>query len=104
MPRKPRKKQQNFSEKDLTKGQLRKLNALRRSLGDEQIANEAFAKWLRKYGSAGARQGEVEDRTATIILETLEPLVLKQRLKFPRGGYLLRRGRGRVIVEQAQSS
>lgn len=99
MPRKPRKRQQGFSEKDLTKGQLRKLNALRRSLGDEQIADQAFAKWLRKYGAA---QGEAEDKTATVILEILEPVVLKERLTFPRGGYLVRRGRGRVIVEPAQ--
>ncbi len=34
-----------FKERDLTKGQLRKLTALRKSLGKE-IADKAFAEWL----------------------------------------------------------
>ena len=34
-----------IDESTLTKGQVRKLNALRKSVGDA-IAEEAFAKWL----------------------------------------------------------
>ena len=36
-----------INEKSLSKGQLRKLNALRKSLGDK-IADTAFAQWLKE--------------------------------------------------------
>jgi hypothetical protein len=39
-----------ITETDLTKGQVRKLNALRRSIGDA-LAEEAFAKWLKQNKS-----------------------------------------------------
>lgn len=55
----PRKPGPGFDEKTLTKGQLRKLTALRKSLGEE-IANGAFAQWLK---SAGARTVLVPTRT-----------------------------------------
>ena len=35
----------SFTESELTKGQIRKLNALRKSIGEE-IAHKAFADWL----------------------------------------------------------
>lgn len=84
---------------ELTKGEVRKLNALRKSLGDE-IAEEAFAKWLKskKEDAAGA-----SDKNAQSILEALQPLIEKNKLSIPRGGYILRRGRGRVIVERPAS-
>ena len=76
----------------LTKGELRKLNALRKSLGD-QIAEEAFAKW-----KAQKADGPVADPTAERIAGALDPIV--GELRFPRGSsYVVRRGRGRVIVE-----
>ena len=40
-----------IDETALTKGQLRKLNALRKSLGPS-IADEAFAKWLGQASDA----------------------------------------------------
>ena len=42
-----KKATQNFSENDLSKGQLRKLIALRKSLGTD-IANKAFGEWIKK--------------------------------------------------------
>ena len=36
-----------INEKTLTKGQIRKLNALRKSLGDK-IADKAFAQWMKE--------------------------------------------------------
>ena len=39
------KRRKSFSEGNLSKGQLRKLNALRKSLGDH-IADRAFAQWI----------------------------------------------------------
>jgi hypothetical protein len=93
----PRTKSNGIDEKSLTKGQLRKLTALRKSLGDE-IANKAFAAWLA--ASSGAPETG-EDRNAALIVETLSELANSGKLSIPRGGYLVRRGRGRFIVERA---
>ena len=82
-----------FDESRLTKGHLRKLEALRKSLGTD-IADEAFAKWI-------ARQSKPvpEDRNAAVMARALMQLIEQGKLSIPRGGYLVRRGRGRVIVE-----
>ncbi|MFQ5973815.1 MAG: hypothetical protein ACE5Q3_15930, partial [Alphaproteobacteria bacterium] len=58
-------KKQNIEEKKLTKGQLRKLNALRKSLGDD-IANEAFTKWLQRESRA-----EVIDPNVAVIEDAI---------------------------------
>lgn len=81
----------------LTKGQLRKLNALRKSVGDE-IGEQAFAAWLVSQGGSAAKA----DANAATIVDTLWPLVQQGTLQIPRGGYRIRRGRGRVIVEAAR--
>ena len=93
MARKPEPK---LDESALTKGELRKLNALRKSVGDD-IGDSAFVEWLRKKPAAFA---EPEDRNAALIADTLIPLIEQNQLRIPRGGYLVRRGRGRVIVER----
>ena len=81
-----------IDESGLTKGQARKLNALRKSIGKE-IADRAFLEWLTSQPPAGA----VPDESATMIVDTLWPLVQQGTLAIPRGGYLIRRGRGRII-------
>ncbi len=96
MARKPASK---IDEKALTKGELRKLNALRKSVGGD-IGEKAFVEWLRKKPAAVV---ELEDKDAALIADTLIPLIEKNRLQIPRGGYLVRRGRGRVIVERPAS-
>ena len=88
-----------IDESTLTKGQRRKLNALRKSVGDE-IGGQAFAAWL---SSQSAAAGAATDENAGLIVDTLWPLVQEGALAIPRGGYLLRRGRGRIIVEPARS-
>ena len=95
MARKPAKK---FDEKQLTKGELRKLNALRKSLGEE-IAEKAFGEWYKKHGPAESVQ---QDKNAALIADALQPLIETNKLRIPRSGYFLRRGRGRVIVEQPE--
>ena len=92
----------SFEDKRLTKGQLRKLNALRKSLGDE-IANKAFAEWLQTQPSATAPESE-RDKNADLISSTLWDLVDKGKLAIPRGGYVVRRGRGRIVVERPAES
>ena len=78
----------------LTKGQLRKLNALRKSVGDD-IGERAFRDWL------SSQPARTRDNNAESIAETLWPLVQQGKLAFPRGGYLIKRGRGRIVVEPA---
>ena len=89
----------SIDETALTKGQRRKLNALRKSVGDD-IGDQAFVAWL---SSQSAASGTKLDENATLIVDTLWPLVQQGTLAIPRGGYLLRRGRGRIIVERARS-
>ncbi len=96
MARKPAPK---LDENALTKGELRKLNALRKSVG-EDIGEKAFMDWLRKKPPAVA---ELEDKNAALIADTLIPLIEQNKLRIPRGGYLVRRGRGRVVVERPDS-
>lgn len=45
----PQASSRNIDERALTKGQLRKLNALRKSVG-EDIGERAFAEWLYRRG------------------------------------------------------
>lgn len=90
----------NVDESSLTKGQLRKLNALRKSVGPE-IGEKAFAEWL---ASQPAGDGATADPVAERIAGHLWDLVEKENLNFPRGGYLVRRGRGRIVVEPAKQA
>ena len=86
-----------IDESGLTKGQLRKLRALRNSVGDE-IGEKAFAEWLASQDGAKRKV----DGNAAKIIDTLWPLVEQGTLAIPRGGYLIRRGRSRIIVEPAR--
>ncbi len=95
----PQKTIAAIDEAALTKGELRKLNALRKSVGDE-IGEQAFSKWLKSKPKAGA--AATRDRNAELIAETLGKLVLSGGLRIPRGGYVVTRGRGRVIVMRAK--
>ena len=84
-----------IDEASLSKGNLRKLNALRKSLGPA-IADEAFSKWLDQAAEVPAA-----DENAEVIADTLWGLIREGKLMIRRGGYIVRRGRGRVIVEPA---
>lgn len=84
-----------IDESTLTKGQLRKLNALRKSVGDE-VGERAFAEWLAAQPGAAKPDGN-----AGLIVDMLWPMVEQGALAIPRGGYVIRRGRGRIIVERA---
>jgi len=87
------KKSQKIDEKALTKGEMRKLNALRKSIGPD-LADDAFAKWYAQQ----AKPEAAEDPNVELIATALEPLM--DSLRIPRGSaYAIRRGRGRFIVE-----
>lgn len=89
----------SFDEKTLKKGQARKLEALRKSLGDD-IADKAFGDWMAQQAIAGPV--ERVDQNAMLIADTLEPMAKSGKLRIQRGGYIVRRGPGRVIVEAAR--
>lgn len=88
-----------INEAELTKGHLRKLTALRKSLGQE-IADDAFVKWLAAHPKVPV---QTADPNARMIEETLLQLVNEKGLRIPKPGYIVRRGRGRMIVEPAAS-
>ncbi len=88
-----------FRERDLNKGQMRKLIALRKSLG-KGIADSAFSEWLASAPKTGPQ--ETGDKNAEAIAELLTTPVLANPIRLPRGGYVVTRGRGRVVVERAR--
>lgn len=90
-----------IDESALTKGERRKLNALRKSVGDK-LAEATFAKWLKKQSAE--QTGVAEDKNAILIADALVKLIQDKNLRIPRGGYLVTRGRGRVIVAQAKQA
>ena len=63
-----------IDESTLTKGQRRKLNALRKSVGDD-IGEWAFAEWLSSRPVAAKT-----DKNAKLIAGTLWPVVQQGRL------------------------
>ena len=81
-----------INESDLTKGQVRKLNALRKSIGDK-LGEEAFKKWLSQ------QQAEEEDiridPVAELILDAVKPLEKDKSLNLGRYGYSIKRARGK---------
>ena len=88
-----------LSTRKLNKGHIRKLTALRKSLGPK-IADKAFSDWLatqKTVTSAGA-----VDKSAAAIAKLLEKPVLSGKIKIPKNGYVVKRGRGRVIVTEVK--
>ena len=88
----------SIDESTLSKGEIRKLSALRKSVGTE-IGDKAFAEWLSSRSDGSNERDPNADR----IVDALWPLVVAGTLKIPRGGYLLKRGRGRIIAEPARA-
>lgn len=92
-----KRKPKAINEKSLSKGQLRKLNALKKSLGND-IAERAFSEWLANHNSPDA-----SDKNVGVIADVLWPLVQNGQLRIGRQGYFVKRGRGRLIVSPAQA-
>ncbi len=44
------------------------------------------------------------DKPAQLLADAVETLIEKKKPRLPRGGYLVKRGRGRVIVTKAEQS
>ena len=80
-----------IDQSNLTKGQVRKLNALRKSLGD-QIAEEAFSKWLE---ASAKHEQLVKDPIAEAIENALAPYADDKTFRLGRRGYVVRRAKGK---------
>jgi|TARA_Y100000294_G_scaffold176618_1_gene199521 hypothetical protein len=83
-------------EKNLNKGHLRKLTALRKSLGPK-IANEAFSKWLKEQAKPVAKADP-----HLISLEKAVARLVKKGLRIPPSGIKITRGRGGISVRKIE--
>ena len=81
-----------IDESGLTKGQLRKLNALRKSVGDA-LGEEVFAKWVAQQEKASAARRA--DPVAQKIAEALADYEADGSFQLGRYGYTVRRARGK---------
>ena len=77
----------------LTKGQIRKRNVLRHSLG-KKIADQAFSKWMKVQKSAATKKAPKMDAVAAKIAVALKPLS-SRKINFGTYGYTIRRAKGR---------
>ena len=76
----------------LTKGQIRKLNALRKSVGDD-IAEDAFGKWMKsqsKIPNAFAR-----DPVADALVAALDQFKDDKTFRLGAKGYVVKRSKGK---------
>lgn len=80
-----------IDESTLTKGQLRKLGALRRYVGDE-LGEEAFGKWMAQQ--AAAAQARV-DPVAEKIGAALAGFANDRNFRLGNYGYTVRKARGK---------
>jgi len=80
-----------IDESTLTKGQLRKLNALRKSVGDK-IAEQAFTTWLAAQSKVTK---EAKDPVADALVSALAHLQHDKSFRLGRRGYVVRRAKGR---------
>ncbi|MGZ0246554.1 MAG: hypothetical protein ACKVH1_11455 [Alphaproteobacteria bacterium] len=80
-----------IDEFTLTKGQIRKLNALRNSVGDD-IAEDAFAKWMK---SQSQTPKEVSDPVADALVAALDQFKDEKTFRLGAKGYVVRRAKGK---------
>ena len=83
-----------INESKLTKGQGRKLNALRKSVGDA-LAKEVFGKWLAQLAKTST--GPKADAVASKIEEALAGLADDKRIRLGNYGYTIKRARGKGV-------
>ena len=75
----------------LTKGQVRKLNALRKSVGDG-IAEDAFGKWMK---SQTKTPKEVRDPVADALVAALDQFKEVKTFRLGAKGYVVKRSKGK---------
>ena len=81
-----------IKETSLNKGQIRKLNALRKSIG-VKLGEEAFGKWLKEQAKAVPKVQP--DPVAEKILNAVKSLEKDKTFKLGNRGYVVKRARGK---------
>jgi hypothetical protein len=82
-----------IDQSTLNKGQIRKLNALRKSVGDD-IAEDAFSKWMKTQSKTPK---EVRDPVADALVAALANLNHDKSFKLGNKGYLVKRSKGKGV-------
>ena len=83
-----------IDETGLNKGLVRKLKALRNSIGDD-LGEDVFAKWLRRQATSQAKSKP--DPVAKKIVEALADLENDPKFNLGNYGYTLRRAKGKGL-------
>lgn len=81
-----------IDEKALNKGQVRKLNALRKSVGDD-LAEDVFAKWMKRQVTATPQ--DQPDPVAEKLAAAIAGLENDNSFRLGNQGYTVRRARGK---------
>jgi len=82
-----------IDQSTLTKGQIRKLNAIRKSVGND-IADAAFGKWMKTQTKTPK---EVRDPVADALVAALSNLTFDKSFKLGTKGYVVRRAKGKGV-------
>jgi hypothetical protein len=80
-----------IDESNLTKGQIRKLNALRKSVGDD-IAEDAFSKWMKIQTQTPK---DVSDLVADALVAALDEYKDDKTFRLGSKGYVVKRSKGK---------
>ena len=80
-----------IDESNLTKGQIRKLNALRKSVGDN-IAEDAFSKWMKIQTQTPK---DVSDLVADALVAALDEYKDDKTFRLGSKGYVVKRSKGK---------
>jgi len=75
----------------LSKGKVRKLNALRKSVGDD-IAEDAFEKWMKSQQQTSK---EVNDPVADALVSALDQFKDDKTFSLGAKGYVVKRSKGK---------
>ena len=79
-----------INESKLTKGQVRKLNALRKSVGDE-LGEEVFSKWLAQQAAVKPKPDPIAEK----LRAALAGYEGDSSFRLGNYGYTVRRARGK---------
>ena len=81
----------SIDQSTLNKGQVRKLNALRKSVGDV-IAEDAFSKWMTAQSQTPK---DVRDPVADALVAALDQFKDDKTFKLGTKGYVVKRSKGK---------
>ena len=81
-----------IDESTLSKGQIRKLNILRKSVGDK-LGEQTFGKWLKNQLTT--KPAVKSDPVAEKIIKAIKPLEKDASIKLGNYGYVIKKSKGK---------